>query len=103
MYLIGLDIGTTSIGGVLVDGNSGEIVKSMIKEAMKQRRKVLVGSGNGVRQNKACAIGRHKLLCCPLSCRSTRKEPPMGLPSAQESGIGLYQDFTSAPGSSREL
>lgn len=32
MYLIGLDIGTTSIGGVLVDGNSGEITKSLIKD-----------------------------------------------------------------------
>ncbi|WP_282936258.1 hypothetical protein [Paenibacillus sp. RC67] len=32
MYLIGLDIGTMSIGGVLVDGNSGEITKSMIKD-----------------------------------------------------------------------
>lgn len=32
MYLIGLDIGTTSIGGVLVDGNSGDIAKSMIKD-----------------------------------------------------------------------
>ncbi|MFH5183885.1 FGGY family carbohydrate kinase [Paenibacillus sp. TAB 01] len=32
MYLIGLDVGTTSIGGVLVDGSSGDIVKSVLKD-----------------------------------------------------------------------
>lgn len=30
--LIGLDIGTTSIGGMLIDGASGEVLKSVIQE-----------------------------------------------------------------------
>ncbi|WP_218827840.1 hypothetical protein [Paenibacillus rigui] len=33
MHLIGLDIGTTGIGSVLVDENSGESVQSMIKKS----------------------------------------------------------------------
>ncbi|MDX1653788.1 MAG: FGGY family carbohydrate kinase [Candidatus Competibacteraceae bacterium] len=31
-HLIGLDIGTTSVGGVLIDGNSGEVLESAARE-----------------------------------------------------------------------
>lgn len=31
-YLIGLDIGTTSVGGVLIDGDSGEVVEHVARE-----------------------------------------------------------------------
>ena len=83
-----------------LEGMTEELLAYYLRlpEPMKQSRKVLVGSGNGVRQNQALRGRLAQAFMLPLELPKYAEEASYGAAICAGVGIGLYQDFTSAPG-----